>query len=211
MKKGECMKKIGLITISTLLIIGLVVFGINTKKDSNLEKVRVAEVTHSVFYAPFYIAVEEGYFEDEGIDLEIILAPGADKVTASVLSGDVEIGLCGSEATIYLYNQGLNDYLVNFSALTKRDGSFILGRNKNEVFDFKKLKGKTIIGGRKGGMPAMTLEWLLKEAGLKPGVDVFIDTSIAFTAMNGAFIGGQGDYVTLFNPSALKIDRKSVV
>ena len=167
----------------------------------------VAEVAHSIFYAPQYVAHKLGYFEEEGLDVEIILTSGADKVTSAVLSGDVNIGFCGSEATIYVYNEGEKDYLINFAALTKRDGSFLVSREKYDNFTLGDLKGKKIIGGRKGGMPEMTLEWALKENGIDPKSDVKIDTSIAFAAMSGAFIGGEGDFVSLFEPNALEIEK----
>ncbi len=133
-----------------LAIFCLTVFLIANKKDNNLKKVKVAEVAHSIFYAPQYVADALGYFKEEGLDVKIILASGADKVTAAVLSGDVQIGFCGSEATIYVYNQGEKDYLVNFAGLTKRDGSFLVSREKIENFSVENLKGKYIIGGRKG-------------------------------------------------------------
>lgn len=146
------MKKNILITLSIFIIIGLLLIPIIKIKDKDEGKtnITVAEVTHSVFYAPQYVAKNLGYFEEENLNVEIILASGADKVSTAVLSGDVEIGLCGSEATIYIYNQGEEDYLVNFSALTKRDGSFIVSRTKQENFKLEDLKGKTIIGGRPG-------------------------------------------------------------
>lgn len=195
--------------VPIILIIFLSIFLITifNKETTNLKKVRVAEVTHSVFYAPQYAAHALGYFEEEGLDVEIILTSGADKVTSAVLSGDVEIGFCGSEATIYIYNQNQEDYLVNFAGLTKKDGSFIVSRKKIENFDIKDLKGSYIIGGRKGGMPEMTLEWILKENGIDPKKDVMIDTSIAFAGMSGAFIGGIGDFVTLFEPTALSLEK----
>ncbi len=149
-----------------------------------------------------------GFFEEEGLDVELILIPGADKVAASVLSNDVHIGFCGSEATIYIYNQGEKDYLVNFSSLTKRDGSFLVSRKKYNNFTLNNLIGKDIIGGRKGGMPEMTLEWGLKQNGIDPKKDVNIDTSIEFAAMSGAFISGIGDFVTLFEPLALQIEKE---
>lgn len=167
----------------------------------------VAEVAHSVFYTPQYVAHALGYFKDEGLDVEIILTAGADAVAASVLSGDVNIGFCGSEATIYIYNNGEKDYLVNFAGLTKKDGSFIVSRKKTDNFKLTDLKGKYIIGGRKAGMPEMTLEWILKENGINLK-DVTIDTSIAFPAMSGSFIGGTGDFVSLFEPNALKIEEQ---
>ncbi len=144
------MKKI-LIPIVIILLIGVIsFFCFFRKNDNDLKKVKVAEVTHSIFYTPQYVADALGYFEEEGLDVDIILTSGADKVTAAVLSGDVEIGFCGSEATIYVYNQGEKDYLVNFAGLTKRDGSFIVSREKYDNFTLNDMKGKTIIGGRIG-------------------------------------------------------------
>ena len=194
------MKRIVTMCISLILLFLLIFLVFPEKKDYN--KLRVAEVTHSIFYAPQYDAISEGYFKDEGIDIELILTPGADKVTASVLSGDVEIGFCGPEATIYVYQSKEDDYLQTFAQLTKKDGSFLISREKNDNFKIEDLKGKTIIGGRTGGMPEMTLEWGLRQNGIDPKKDVNIDTSIAFSAMQGAFIGGNGDYVTLFEQNA---------
>ena len=202
------MKKI-LIPIVIILLIGVIsFFCFFRKNDNDLKKVKVAEVTHSIFYTPQYVADALGYFEEEGLDVDIILTSGADKVTAAVLSGDVEIGFCGSEATIYVYNQGEKDYLVNFAGLTKRDGSFIVSREKYDNFTLNDMKGKTIIGGRIGGMPEMTLEWILTQNGLDVKKDVNIDTSIAFASMSGAFIGGTGDFVSLFEPNALQLEKE---
>lgn len=196
------------IWIATLFLVVLSIFFIfENKNKSDLKKVKVAEVTHSVFYAPQYVAHSLGYFEEEGLDVEIILTSGADKVTAAVLSGDVNIGFCGSEATIYVYNQGEENYLINFAGLTKRDGSFLVSRKKNDNFNIKDLIGKHVLGGRAGGMPEMTLEWALRENGINPD-SVNIDTSVAFSAMAGAFIGGTGDYVTLFEPQALQLEKQ---
>ena len=197
--------------IVSLILIGLLIgagFFFRLNDTSNLKKVKVAEVTHSVFYAPQYLAHALGYFEEEGLDVEIILASGADAVAASVLSGDVDIGFCGSEATIYIYNNGEKDYLVNFAGLTKKDGSFIVSRKPIDKFSLLDLKGKHILGGRKGGMPEMTLEWILKENGINPRKDTMIDTSVAFAAMSGSFISGNGDFVTLFEPNALKLEQE---
>ena len=194
------MKRIVTMFISLILLFLLIFLVFPEKQNSN--KLRVAEVTHSIFYAPQYAAISEGYFKDEGIDIELILTPGADKVTAAVLSGDVEIGFCGPEATIYVYQSGETDYLKTFAQLTKKDGSFLVSREKNDNLKIEDLKGKTIIGGRTGGMPEMTFEWGLRQNGIDPKKDVNIDTSIAFAAMQGAFIGGTGDYVTLFEQNA---------
>jgi NitT/TauT family transport system substrate-binding protein len=188
-----------------VIAIFVIIIVFNIKDKSNLKKVKVAEVTHSVFYAPQYVAHSLGYFEDEGLDVEIILTPGADAVAAAVLSGDVQIGFCGSEQTIYIYNRGEKDYLVNFSALTKKDGSFLISREENKNFKITDLKGSHIIAGRKGGMPSMTLKWALNQNKINTDQDLKFDTSIAFASMNGAFIGGTGDYVTAFEPSASQL------
>ena len=202
------MKKIVTTFFAILILIILFLLFPNKNNDSNLTKIRIAEVTHSIFYTPQYVALTEGFFESEGLDVEVILVPGADKVTAAVLSGDVEIGFCGPEATIYVYQSGEKDYLKTFAQLTKKDGSFIVSREKIDNFTIKDLIGKNIIGGRKGGMPEMTFEWALRENGIDPKTDVNIDTSIAFAAMQGAFIGGTGDFVTLFEPNASDVEKE---
>lgn len=194
-----------IIGILILLIAVLAIFFSFNKKEKNqdqLTDVTVAEVAHTIFYAPQYVAIEKGYFEEEGLHVKLSLTPGADKVTAAVLSGDAQIGFSGSEATIYVYNSGEKDYLKTFAQLTQKDGSFIVSREKIENFTLQDLKGKTIIGGRTGGMPEMTLEWAIREAGMDPKKDVNIDTSVSFAAMSGAFIGGTGDFVSLFEQSA---------
>lgn len=202
------MKKIILLIITILVCTALVWLEFFQNQKSDLKKVRVAEVTHSIFYAPQYLAHSLGYFEEEGLDVEFILTSGADKVTTAVLSGDVEIGFCGSEATIYVYNNGEKDYLVNFASLTKKDGSFLVSRKK-ESFDIKNLVGKHIIAGRKAGMPAMTLEYALNQNGVKTS-EVNFDTSIDFASTTGAFIGGTGDYVSVFEPTASSLEKQGV-
>lgn len=182
----------------------------NNETESGLTKVKVAEVAHTIFYAPAYAAISKGYFEEEGIEIDLTLASGADNVTAAVLSGDVDIGFCGSEATIYVYNSGEKDYLVNFARLTKRDGSFLVSREPYDDFTLEDLKGKTVIGGRKGGMPEMTFEWGLRENGIDPKKDLIIDTSVDFAAMEGAFIGGNADFVTLFEPNATSVEKQGL-
>ena len=203
------MKKIILSLIACLFILSLaatVLLNLNPKKQAaSNTKVKLAEVTHSIFYAPQYVAIEKGYFQEEGIDLELILASGADKVSAAVLSGDVQIGFAGSEATIYVYNGGEKDYLKTFAQLTQKDGSFIVAREQIKDFTLEDMKGKTILGGRPGGMPVMTLEWAIREHGMDPKKDVNIDTSVAFAAMSGAFLSGTGDFVALFEDSATKM------
>lgn len=204
------MKKI-LISFIAILVIVIILIGTLWNKETNttekeIKKITVAEVAHSIFYTPLYLADSLGYFEEEGLDVEIILTSGADAVAATVLSGDAEIGFCGSEQSIYVYNEGADDYLINFAGLTKRDGSFIVSR-VNETFNIKNLVGKHIIAGREGGMPAMTLAYTLHENGIELDKLNF-DTSIAFTSMNGAFIGGTGDYVTVFEPSGLNLEKE---
>lgn len=196
--------------ILVFLLAAIVLFDLN-KGDSKKEKVTkitLAEVTHSIFYAPQYVAIEKGYFKEVGVDIELILTSGADKVTAAVLSGDADIGFCGSEGTIYVYNGGEKDYLKTFAQLTQKDGSFLVSREKIKDFKLEDLVGKTVLGGRAGGMPEMTLEYALKQNGIDPKKDVEIDTSIDFAAMGGAFIGGEGDFVTLFEPNALEIEKE---
>ena len=203
------MKKI-IFSILLFIIIGFVAFFIifnKSKTDVKNNKIKVAEVAHSIFYAPQYLADKKGYFKDEGLDVEFILTPGADKVTAAVLSKDVDIGFCGSEASIYVYKNNKKDYIVNFASLTNKDGSFIVSREKIDNFKLDDLKGKYIIGGRKGGMPEMTLEYTLKENNINLD-EVTIDTSVEFANMASAFVSGTGDYVTLFEPSATKLENE---
>ncbi|HWQ50879.1 MAG TPA: ABC transporter substrate-binding protein [Terriglobales bacterium] len=171
-------------------------------------KIQLNEVTHSVFYAPQYAAIELGYFADEGIELELINGAGADKVMTAVLTGASQIGLAGPEASIYVYLEGRSDYCQVFAQLTKRDGSFLVGREPDPDFTWEKLRGSFTLGGRKGGMPLMNLEYLLKSKGLVPGTDLTVDTSVQFAAMAGAFVGGTGDYTTLFEPTASMLERE---
>ncbi len=205
------MKKV-IISLIALLIIVLVAIGIfyekdnKNKDDKKLKDITVAEVAHSIFYAPMYVADALKFFEEEGLDVDIVLTSGADAVAAAVMSGDAEIGFCGSEQSIYIYKGGAKDYLINFAGLTKRDGSFIVGRVDKE-FDIKDLKGSHIIAGREGGMPAMTLAYTLNQNGISLD-DLNFDTSIAFASMSGAFIGGTGDYVALFEPTALQLEKE---
>lgn len=208
-------KKIIILVCFIIVLAGVLFFIINkNSEDKNnkntLKEVKVAEVAHTIFYAPAYAAISKGYFEDEGIKIDLTLTAGADKVTAAVLSGDVDVGFCGSEATIYVYNSGEKDYLVNFARLTKKDGSFLVSRKKYDNFKLEDLKGKTVIGGRKGGMPEMTFEWALKQNNIDPKNDLKIDTSVAFPAMEGAFIGGNADFVTLFEPNAKSVEKQGL-
>lgn len=174
--------------------------------EEGLTKVRLNEVTRSVFFAPLYASINLGYFAEEGLELELTTGQGADKVMTALLSGQADIGFMGPEATIYVYNQGQEDYVVNFAQLTKRDGSFLVAREPNPDFSWEDVRGTSIIGGRRGGMPLMTLEYVLKKHGIMPGEDVEVLTHIQFPLMAGAFTGGEGDYVTLFEPVATKVE-----
>ncbi len=187
----------------------LTLFKPNKDNSNSLKKVKVAEVAHSIFYAPQYVAINNGYFKEYGLDIDLTLASGADKVIAAILSNDIDIGLSGIEATIYVYQGEEENYLKTFAQLTQKDGSFLVSREKNENFKLEDLVGKYVIGGRKGGMPEMTFEWALKENGINKE-DLTIDTSIAFAAMQGAFISGTGDYVTLFEPNALELEKQGL-
>ncbi|MDD3839871.1 MAG: ABC transporter substrate-binding protein [Clostridia bacterium] len=197
-----------------LMIIILVTFLTFTgcQKDQ-LTEVRLCEVTHSIFYAPQYVAINKGFFEEEGIKIELSNGQGADKVMTALLSNQADIGFMGPEASIYVYNEGKEDYAVNFARLTQKDGSFLVGRKPEPDFKWENLKGKSIIGGRKGGVPEMTLEYVLKNHGLTPGEDVDVLTNVQFALMAGAFEGGTEDYVTLFEPvaSQMEIENKGYI
>ena len=203
------MKKIILSMILVIITVGIGVFLAfsNNSKNEKLKKVKVAEVAHTIFYAPWYVAIEKGYFKNEGLDVEVMLTPGADKVTSAVLSKDVDIGFCGSEASIYVYNSKNKDYIISFAGLTKRDGAFLVSRKKIENFTLEDLEGKYVRGGRKGGMPEMTFEYTLKENGIDTK-DLTIDTSVDFASMGGTFISGLGDFVTLFVSLATKVENE---
>lgn len=193
-----------------LFIIVVIIVAIFTVWNENgtTKKVKLVEVTHSVFYAPQYVAITQGFFEEEGLEIELSNGKGADKTMTALLSGQADIGFMGPEASVYVYNQGKKNYAINFAQLTQKDGSFLIGRKKDENFNFDNLKGKTIIGGRKGGMPEMTLEYVLKKHGLTPGKDLKIRTDIQFAVMAGAFTAGEGDYVTLFEPTATTLEKE---
>ena len=197
------MKKTAAILLALLLTFGLLSgCGADTQQ---IEKVRVSEVAHSVFYAPQYVAMSQGFFEEEGLEIELLNGGGADKVMTSVLTGEVEIGLAGPEAAIYVHLEGREDAPKVFAQLTNCDGAFLVGRT-NEEFSWENLRGKTIIGGRKGGVPEMTLEYVMKQNGVIPHVDAVVDTSVQFNMMAGAFTGGNGDYVALFEPTATEVE-----
>ncbi len=201
--------KKSLLCILSLVLVMLMIISISigcTKKE--LTKIRLNEVVHSIFYAPQYVAINKGFFRDEGLDIELTTGQGADKTMTALLSGQCDIGFAGPEACIYVYNQGREDYTIVFAQLTQRDGSFLVARDGSNTFKWEDTKGKTIIGGRPGGVPQMTLEYILKKHGLQPGKDVNIITNLQFTATAGAFKGGTGDYVALFEPTASVLEQE---
>ena len=190
-----------------LLVLCLIFFLPKKEKNDNMNSIKIAEVTHSVFYSPLYVAIEEGYFNEENIDIKLILTPGADKVSAAVLSGDVQIGFAGAESAIYVYEKNEKDYLQIFSGLTKRDGQFILGRKDKKNFSLKDLYGKEILVGRSSGMPALNFLNALKNEEIDKN-KIKINYNIDFAFLSGAFIGNTGDYVNLFEPTALKLEKE---
>lgn len=203
------MKKKIIISAITIIVIALVVIGVISVKTNKNETVteeakliKVNEVTRSVFYAPQYVAINQGFFKENGIDIELSTGQGADAVMTAVLSNQCDIGFAGPEASIYVYNEGKEDYCQVFAQMTKKDGSFLVARNDTDNFSWQDLKGKTIIPGRKGGVPYMTFEYVLRKNGLNPSTDLVLDDSIKFDLMAGAFSSGNADYVTLFEPTA---------
>ena len=195
------------IIITVVILIFAIIAGISGNGDNvetvqALRKINVSEVTRSVFYSPQYVAIKNGFFEKNGIEIELITGQGADAVMTSVLSNQVDIGFAGPEASIYVYNEGKEDHTQVFAQLTKRDGSFLVSRENTDNFSWQDLKGKTVIPGRKGGVPYMTLEYVIKQNGLNPQTDLTLDDSIKFDLMAGAFAAGNADYVTLFEPTA---------
>ena len=182
------------------------------KESKELQKITVAEVTHSVFYAPQYVAMSKGFFEEEGLEIDLVNTQGADKTMSALISGDADIGLMGPEASIYIYNQGEEDYAVNFAQLTQCDGSFLVSREKIDNFSYDDLKGKEVLGGRAGGVPLMTLEYVLKQNGVEIGEDTAsgqcnVRTDVQFAAMAGAFAAGEADFTTAFEPTATQLEK----
>ena len=192
--------------ITTLAVFAL--YGCAPKEEeTGNTKVVLNEVAHSIFYAPMYVAIEEGYFAEEGIDLELVCGFGADKVMTAVLSGEAEIGFMGSEASIYTYNEGAKDHVVNFAQLTQRAGNFLVAREEIEDFSWENLKGTLVLGGRKGGMPQMVFEYILKEHGVDPAKDLEINQNIDFGSTAAAFSEGQGDFSVEFEPHATALEE----
>lgn len=213
MKKKLYRKFLGL-TLCAALITAMAA-GCGSKKESSqgssssaTVKVTLNEVAHSIFYAPMYVAIEEGYFEEEGIDLTLVTGFGADKTMTAVLTGEADIGFMGSESTIYTYAGGTADYVINFAQLTQRAGNFLVSREPIDDFHWDMLKGKDVLGGRAGGMPEMVFEYILKKNNIDPKTDLSIDQSIDFGSTTAAFSGGQGDFTVEFEPHATSLEAK---
>ena len=202
------------LALTAALTIGMLA-GCGQKKDlsdggekKKLQKVTLNEVAHSIFYAPMYVAIEENYFKEEGIDLTLVTGFGADKTVTAVLAGEADIGFMGSESTIYTKNGGAKDYLINFAQLTQRAGNFLVAREPIENFEWDMLKGKKVLGGRAGGMPEMVFEYILKQHNIDPTEDLSVDQSIDFGSTAAAFSGGQGDFTVEFEPHATALEQK---
>ncbi|RDU22237.1 ABC transporter substrate-binding protein [Anaerosacchariphilus polymeriproducens] len=201
-------KNLKFYTITLILFIIIPPLNSCSAKQGKKDVLTLCEVTHSIFYAPQYAAINLGYFEEEGIKVELSNGQGADKVMSAILSNNVDIGLAGPEASIYVYNEGKEDYTEVFAQLTQRDGSFLVSRQQDLDFSWEKVRDKTILPGRKGGVPYMTLQYVLRKNGLEPSKDVKFNDSIQFSLMAGAFTSGTGDYVTLFEPTASMLEKE---
>ncbi len=191
-----------IIVIMLAIAVGVFITQKKTNNTEELKTIKVNEVTRSVFYAPQYVAINNGYFKENGMEIELSTGQGADAVMTAVLANQCDIGFAGPEASIYVYNEGKEDYTQVFAQMTKKDGSLLIARNETDNFSWQDLKGKTVIPGRKGGVPYMTLEYVLRKNGIDPQKDVTLDDSIKFDLMAGAFASGNADYVTLFEPTA---------
>lgn len=196
------------LSIVTLIFTVPLLFCGCKKNEGTLKDVTLNEVAHSIFYAPQYVAIENGYFEEEGINLKLVTGFGADKVMTAIISGEAQIGFMGSESSIYAYNEGNSDYAVNFAQLTQRAGNFLVSRKPIDNFSWDMLKGTTILGGRAGGMPEMVLEYILKNNGIDISTDLEIVQNIDFGLTGGAFAGGQGDFTVEFEPHATALEKE---
>lgn len=202
------MKKLFSLSLVLLLCLSALTGCGKKAGGSELTKVTLNEVAHSIFYAPMYVAIEEGYFEEEGIDLTLVTGFGADKTMTALLTGEADIGFMGSESTIYTYNGGTQDYVVNFAQLTQRAGNFLVSREPIENFSWDMLVGANVLGGRPGGMPEMVFEYILIKNNIDPTQDLHIDQSIDFGSTAAAFSGGQGDFTVEFEPHATSLEQK---
>lgn len=196
------------VLLAMALLVWPLLTATSSAADRSFVKVRLSEVVRSVFYSPQYIALQLGFFEEEGLDVELSTAWGAHNGMAALISGGADIGFFGSEATIYVHQQGMPDPVIGFAQLTQRDGSFLMARGQVDDFSWEDVRGKLIVGARKGGVPQMVLEWLLRANGIEPFLDVGIITHLEFPAAAGAFEGGLGDYVAQFDPALTELERR---
>lgn len=203
MKRNRILKYISAVLLSAAL---LFTFTACRNNHNTIKKITLNEVAHSIFYAPQYVAIENGYFEEEGIQLELVTGFGADKTMSALVAGEADIGFMGAESSVYLYSEGASDYAVNFAQLTQRAGNFLVAREPIENFTWDMLKGKEVLGGRKGGMPEMVFEYILNKNNINPATDLTIDQSIDFGSTAAAFSGGQGDFTVEFEPSATALE-----
>lgn len=180
----------------------------NDSKEKELEKVHIGEVTHSLFYAPLYVGIEKGFFKDEGLDIDLQTTAGGDKTMTALLSGGIDIALVGSETSIYVHRQGAKDPVINFAQLTQTDGTFLVSRKKLDAFQWSDVKGATFLGQRKGGMPQMVGEYVLKKHGIDPHQDTNLIQNIEFANIANAFASGTGDFVQLFEPTASIFEKE---
>ncbi|MGN8631043.1 ABC transporter substrate-binding protein [Blautia sp. HCP3S3_G3] len=205
------MRKSKWIALTAALVLAITALPLNAfaeKKDEELQKVTLNEVAHSIFYAPQYVAIEEGYFQDEGLEMTLVTGFGADKVLTAVLSGEADIGFMGAEASIYAYQEGATDPVINFAQLTQRAGNFLVAREEMPDFEWEDIKGRFVLGGRKGGMPEMVFEYILKQHGIDPETDLEIDQSIDFGSTAAAFSGGLGEFSVEFEPAATALEQE---
>lgn len=208
-KRTRAVRRLLSVFLTLLFLVTLTGCGSTAgKSDNGKTKVTLNEVAHSIFYAPMYVAIEEGYFAENGIDLILITGFGADKTMTAVLTGEADIGFMGSESTIYTYAGGTEDYVVNFAQLTQRAGNFLVAREPIQNFNWDMLQGKKVLGGRAGGMPEMVFEYILEKNNLDPATDLEIDQSIDFGSTAAAFSGGQGDFTIEFEPHATSLEQK---
>ncbi len=209
MKKGR--KGVSLL-LTAMMVAGLFAgcgnTGTETGGDGKTTSVTLNEVAHSIFYAPMYVAIEEGYFKEEGLDVTLVTGFGADKTMTAVLTGEADIGFMGSESTIYTYAGGTDDYVVNFAQLTQRAGNFLVSREPIDEFSWDMLKGQDVLGGRAGGMPQMVFEYILRKNNIDPAADLRIDQSIDFGSTAAAFSGGDADFTVEFEPHATLLEQK---
>lgn len=209
MKRGR--KGVSLL-LTAMMVAGLFTgcgnTGTETGGDGKTTPVTLNEVAHSIFYAPMYVAIEEGYFKEEGLDVTLVTGFGADKTMTAVLTGEADIGFMGSESTIYTYAGGTDDYVVNFAQLTQRAGNFLVSREPIDEFSWDMLKGQDVLGGRAGGMPQMVFEYILRKNNIDPAADLRIDQSIDFGSTAAAFSGGDADFTVEFEPHATLLEQK---